>query len=103
MNDELCSFCVNKGKINGLSQETFCESCVHQQSWRSDYFDYGIEDTSVKSLIDGLNKQEIQMRINAKKWRKLNLPDHHCVELEGAADITRDWINNIVKESEIAT
>lgn len=33
-----CTKCVNRGKTNGLSQESFCSSCVHQESWRVDHF-----------------------------------------------------------------
>ena len=33
-----CSKCVNRVKTNGLSQESFCSSCVHQESWRVDHF-----------------------------------------------------------------
>lgn len=35
---EHCATCDNKGKIKGLSQETFCEQCVFQQTWREDHY-----------------------------------------------------------------
>ena len=33
-----CSTCSNRGKVNGLSEEIFCSSCVHQESWRVDWY-----------------------------------------------------------------
>ena len=33
-----CNKCENKGRANGLSQETFCESCIHGEPWKKDYF-----------------------------------------------------------------
>ena len=32
-----CRKCANRGKINGLSQETYCEQCNHQ-GYRQDHF-----------------------------------------------------------------
>ena len=34
-----CRACVNRGRINGLSQETYCDSCVHEgRNWRKNHF-----------------------------------------------------------------
>lgn len=34
-----CSKCENRGKIDGLSQETFCDGCIHYgNQWKKDYF-----------------------------------------------------------------
>jgi hypothetical protein len=45
-----CSQCVNRGKTNGLSQESFCSSCIHQESWRVDHFkEHEPEDSNFKS------------------------------------------------------
>jgi len=33
-----CSTCGNKGKINGLSQETYCEQCVFSDRWKKNYY-----------------------------------------------------------------
>ena len=34
-----CRACVNRGRVNGLSQETYCESCVHEgRNWRKNHF-----------------------------------------------------------------
>ncbi len=30
-----CRTCANRGRLNGLSQESFCESCKHASSVRS--------------------------------------------------------------------
>lgn len=37
--DEDCLKCSNRGKTNGLSQESFCDSCIYQgRSWRVNHF-----------------------------------------------------------------
>ena len=45
-----CRACVNRGRINGLSQETYCESCVHEgRNWRKNHFLDAVADR----LLDG--------------------------------------------------
>ena len=62
--NEHCDTCANKGKINGLSQETFCEQCVFQNTWRKDNYkrkDVGMtskeafEQWAIKELMEGDN------------------------------------------------
>ncbi len=36
--DESCLTCANRGRVNGLSQETYCDGCVFQESWRSNHY-----------------------------------------------------------------
>ena len=37
--NEDCLKCSNRGKTNGLSQESFCDSCIYQgKSWRVNHF-----------------------------------------------------------------
>ena len=34
-----CRTCANRGQVNGLSQESYCDSCVYQgRSWRKNHF-----------------------------------------------------------------
>ena len=34
-----CRACVNRGRVNGLSQETYCDSCVYEwRGWRQNHF-----------------------------------------------------------------
>lgn len=33
-----CNKCENQGKVNGLSQEIFCDGCIHVDRWKKDYF-----------------------------------------------------------------
>ena len=33
-----CNKCENRGKVNGLSQEIFCDGCIHVDRWKKDYF-----------------------------------------------------------------
>ena len=34
-----CRTCANRGQVNGLSQESYCESCVYQgRGWRQNHF-----------------------------------------------------------------
>lgn len=34
-----CRACVNRGRVNGLSQESYCDSCVYEgRGWRQNHF-----------------------------------------------------------------
>ena len=34
-----CRACANRGQVNGLSQESYCDGCVYQgRSWRKNHF-----------------------------------------------------------------
>ena len=34
-----CQTCANRGRVNGLSQESYCDGCVYQgRSWRQNHF-----------------------------------------------------------------
>ncbi len=34
-----CQTCANRGQVNGLSQESYCDGCVYQgRSWRKNHF-----------------------------------------------------------------
>ena len=34
-----CRTCANRGQVNGLSQESYCDSCVYQdRGWRQNHF-----------------------------------------------------------------
>lgn len=44
-----CANCARRGKINGLSQETYCSGCVHAEKWKKDYF------IEAKNQCDGCN------------------------------------------------
>ena len=34
-----CQTCANRGQVNGLSQESYCDGCVYQgRSWRQNHF-----------------------------------------------------------------
>lgn len=34
-----CRACANRGRVNGLSQESYCDSCIYQgRDWRQDHF-----------------------------------------------------------------
>lgn len=32
--DSKCKSCANRGKADGLTQETYCDSCIYADSWR---------------------------------------------------------------------
>ncbi len=39
MNQPDCRTCANRGQVNGLSQESYCDSCVYQgRGWRQNHF-----------------------------------------------------------------
>lgn len=34
-----CRNCANRGRVNGLSQESYCDSCIYQgRGWRENHF-----------------------------------------------------------------
>jgi len=34
-----CRTCANRGQVNGLSQESYCDGCVYQgRDWRQNHF-----------------------------------------------------------------
>jgi hypothetical protein len=33
-----CKTCANRGRVDGLSQETHCEHCIYQEKWRTDHY-----------------------------------------------------------------
>ena len=33
-----CEDCANNGKVNGLSQESFCSQCIFGSRWKSNHF-----------------------------------------------------------------
>ena len=33
-----CGTCANRGRVNGLSQETFCEHCSWSEKWRKNHY-----------------------------------------------------------------
>ncbi len=33
-----CNTCANRGRIDGLSQETHCEHCSHQETRRTNHY-----------------------------------------------------------------
>ena len=42
-----CRACVNRGRVNGLSQESFCDSCIWQgMSWRKDHHAPAVPDAN---------------------------------------------------------
>ena len=47
-----CGKCANKGRINGLSQETFCENC-RWQGCKEDYFSRPNAELRGRTLADG--------------------------------------------------
>jgi len=38
MINDKCETCANRGKINGLSQETFCYGCIHHDNWKKNHY-----------------------------------------------------------------
>ena len=56
MNSDLCNSCENRGKTNGLSEESYCSSCIRSDSWKVDHFKLKItaEDRLKFILENGL-------------------------------------------------
>ena len=36
--DNKCASCTNRGKADGLTQETYCDSCIYAEPWRKDNY-----------------------------------------------------------------
>ena len=34
-----CNACVNRGRTDGLSQESHCDHCVYQENWRTNHYE----------------------------------------------------------------
>lgn len=47
-----CRACVNRGQVNGLSQESYCDSCIYQgRDWRKNHF------VDVSKMVDEVNRR----------------------------------------------
>lgn len=47
-----CRACANRGRINGLSQESYCDSCIYQgRDWRQNHF------VDVSKMVDEVNRR----------------------------------------------
>jgi hypothetical protein len=47
-----CRTCANRGQVNGLSQESYCESCVHQgRGWLKNHF------VDVSEMVDAVKRR----------------------------------------------
>jgi len=47
-----CRACVNRGRVNGLSQEFYCDSCIYQgRNWRQNHF------VDVSKMVDEVNRR----------------------------------------------
>jgi len=53
----ICDTCANRGKVNGLSQDTYCSSCIYQGiKWKQNHYvskDQGNVDT-IQFHVDGV-------------------------------------------------
>jgi hypothetical protein len=50
-----CNNCANRGRVNGLSQETFCDGCVYSgNTWKKDHFKAknGNASASISAEVD---------------------------------------------------
>lgn len=47
-----CRACVNRGRVNGLSQESYCDSCVYEgRGWRQNHF------VDARKMVDAVKRQ----------------------------------------------
>jgi len=47
-----CRTCANRGQVNGLSQESYCDSCVYQgRDWRQNHF------VDVSKMVDAVKRR----------------------------------------------
>jgi hypothetical protein len=49
-----CGKCTRRGLVNGLSQESYCDSCLHHgREWKKDYYDEGAKGGKPHKNCDG--------------------------------------------------
>ena len=86
-----CKKCVNRGSVNGLSQETFCDGCIHYgASWKKDYFKVKEEMPHPLpfhfTTLAEIEHKEKHQNDSFKKWMNSGefrfLHDRNRVELE---------------------
>jgi hypothetical protein len=47
-----CRTCANRGRINGLSQESYCDSCIYQgRGWRQNHF------VDARKMVDTVSRR----------------------------------------------
>lgn len=47
-----CRACANRGRINGLSQESYCDSCIYQgRDWRQNHF------VDARKMVDAVKRR----------------------------------------------
>jgi len=47
-----CRTCANRGRVNGLSQESYCDGCVYQgRDWRQNHF------VDVSKMVDAVKRR----------------------------------------------
>lgn len=47
-----CRTCANRGMINGLSQESYCDSCIYQdRDWRQNHF------VDARKMVDAVKRR----------------------------------------------
>ena len=47
-----CRNCANRGRVNGLSQESYCDSCVYEgRGWRQDHF------VDARKMVDAVKRR----------------------------------------------
>lgn len=54
---ESCATCANRGQINGSSQESFCDSCVRQESWRKNHY---VAISTTTPELNQANSEDLQ-------------------------------------------
>ena len=54
---ESCATCANRGHVNGLSQESFCDSCIRQHSWRKNHY---VAISTTTPALNQANSEDLQ-------------------------------------------
>ena len=48
-----CTKCARRGQVNGLSQESYCSSCIHGTPWKKDHYSEHPSGTYAHKQCDG--------------------------------------------------
>lgn len=75
-----CNQCARRGKLNGLSQETYCSGCIYSDRWKKDYF---VESKKKNSVTDAMRefirtlKECTEMKTVTRLWCAKNIDTHN--------------------------
>lgn len=77
-----CKLCENRGLVNGLSEDTFCSSCIHCEPWRKDYYNPAVQTiTEQQRKMSEIEKEQTNKEETiSEKFKRFNLSEYEKTE-----------------------